>query len=94
MTAPRRDAGHVRIETLDTMHEVMALQELQGAINRDRRRRMPLAAEAAEDIVGADRGVARAAMISSTRRRCGVIRTLRSAQRRSAHAISAARQRS
>ncbi len=41
------------------MHEVVPLQELQGAIDRDRRRHMPLAAEAAEDVVGADRGVAR-----------------------------------
>src|SRR5512132_173626 len=59
VTAPGHDAGDVRVETFDAMHEVVPLQELQGAVNQDRRRRMPFAADVPEDVIGADRGVAR-----------------------------------
>ena len=69
-------AGEERIAALDAMHEAIRHQEIERAIDRDRRRPRTAGGGRIDDFVGAQRLVA-AARTSSTLRRIGVSRCAR-----------------
>ena len=85
-------AGDKRIAAFDAVHEALFAQEIERAIDRDRRRSRPARRQPVDQLIGAEwRWLASSA--SSTLRRIGVSRSLRAVQIASACEMASLAQR-